>query len=172
MNIVYSVIGLGKLGASLVAALAKQGHQVIGLDTNQQAVDSINQGQAPVQETDLAETLATHKVNIQATQSYQEAILGSQVTFIVVPTPSDEQGAFSLRYAAQAFGSIGRVLAQKKDYHLVVLTSTVLPGATRYGLLPFLESQIELKKSNRKFFNYQNELMHHLKPKYVKRFDG
>ncbi len=141
MNTVYSVVGLGKLGASMVAALAKQGHQVIGLDINQQAVEAINQGQSPVQETALAETLAAYQVSIQATQSYQEAILGSQVTFIVVPTPSDEQGAFSLRYAAQAFSSIGRVLAQKKDYHLVVLTSTVLPGATRYGLLPLLENQ-------------------------------
>src|SRR5207244_13365270 len=61
--------------------------------------------------------------------------------FVIVPTPSDASGAFSLRYAAWAFGEIGAALADKTGYHLVVLTSTVLPGATRHGLLPILEQR-------------------------------
>jgi UDPglucose 6-dehydrogenase len=62
------------------------------------------------------------------------------VTFVVVPTPSEGDGSFSLRFAAGAFTDIGQALAEKDEYHLVVLTSTVLPGSTRYGLLPLLES--------------------------------
>jgi UDPglucose 6-dehydrogenase len=61
------------------------------------------------------------------------------LTYVIVPTPSDERGAFSLQYAAYAFREIGKALARKKDRHTVVLTSTVLPGATRHGLLPILE---------------------------------
>ena len=53
--------------------------------------------------------------------------------------PSDERGVFSLQYASFAFREIGCALAKKQGYHTVVLTSTVLPGATRYGLLPILE---------------------------------
>ncbi len=58
---------------------------------------------------------------------------------MIVPTPSDERGAFSLQYAAFAFREIGKALARKDGWHTIVLTSTVLPGAMRHGLIPVLE---------------------------------
>jgi UDPglucose 6-dehydrogenase len=135
----YSVVGLGKLGASMAAAIASRGFNVIGLDVNPQAVEAVNAGRAPVQETALAETIGANRERLRATLDVDEAIRNSDVTFVIVPTPSDTRGAFSLRYTAASFGAIGRALAHKRTYHLVVLTSTVLPGATRYGLLPILE---------------------------------
>jgi UDPglucose 6-dehydrogenase len=135
----YSVVGLGKLGASMAAAIASRGFNVIGVDVNPQAVEAVNTGRAPVQETNLAETIAANRQRLRATLNVDEAIFDSDVTFVIVPTPSDMRGAFSLRYAAESFRTIGRALAHKRTYHLVVLTSTVLPGATRYGLLPILE---------------------------------
>lgn len=137
----YSIVGLGKLGASMAAAIASRGFQVIGVDINRQSVDAINAGRAPVQETGLDELIAANRARLRATTSHHEAILGSDVTFVIVPTPSDESGAFSLQYAAWAFGEIGAALADKPGYHVVVLTSTVLPGATRHGLLPILEQR-------------------------------
>jgi UDPglucose 6-dehydrogenase len=135
----YSVIGLGKLGASILAAIASRGQDAIGVDVSPRAVDAINAGLAPVQETDLSETIAANREHLAATLSCREAVLASDVTFVVVPTPSDRRGAFSLQQVASAFTEIGQALAHKDGYHLVVLTSTVLPGATRYGLLPVLE---------------------------------
>jgi len=137
----YSVIGLGKLGASMLAAIASRGFNVVGLDVSQRAVELVNAGKAPVQETDLEQAIAGNRERIQATLSYQDAIQSSDVTFVVVPTPTDERGAFSLQYAAWAFREIGHALAEKKGYHNVILTSTVLPGSTRYGLLPILERE-------------------------------
>jgi UDPglucose 6-dehydrogenase len=137
----YSIVGLGKLGASMAAAIASRGFEVIGVDVNQRSVDALNAGQAPVQETGLAELIAANRERLRATRSHAEAILQSHITFVIVPTPSDDRGAFSLQYAAWAFKEIGRALAKKKDYHLVVLTSTVLPGSMRHGLLPLLEQE-------------------------------
>jgi UDPglucose 6-dehydrogenase len=134
-----SVIGLGKLGASMAAAIASRGHDVVGVDVNQAAVDAVNHGRAPVQETGLDDLIAANRSRLRATRSHAEAILSSDVSFVIVPTPSDERGAFKLQYAAYAFREIGQALARKPDYHTVVLTSTVLPGASRYGLLPILE---------------------------------
>lgn len=136
-----SVIGLGKLGASMAAAFAERGLKVIGVDVNQRSVELVNQGRAPVQETNLDETIAKNKERIRATTSHEEAILNSDISFVIVPTPSDERGAFSLQYAEWAFKEIGRALAKKNDYHNVVLTSTVLPGSTRQSLLPVLEKE-------------------------------
>lgn len=137
----YSVIGLGKLGASMAAAIASRGFDVIGVDINQQAVDLLNAGHAPVQETNLEELVAANKMRLRATMSHSEAILHSDVSFVIVPTPSDERGAFSLQYAKWAFQAIGRALAEKSSYHNIILTSTVLPGSTRHGLLPILEEE-------------------------------
>lgn len=141
MNVNISVIGLGKLGASMAAAIASRGFYVIGVDVNRRTVELVNAGQAPVQETSLEETIAATQNRLRATLSHEEAILNSDVSFVVVPTPSDDQGAFSLQYAAWAFREIGRALKKKDGYHNVVLTSTVLPGSTRYGLLPILERE-------------------------------
>ncbi len=137
----YSVIGLGKLGVSMLAAIAKRGFDVIGVDVLQRSVELVNAGHAPVQETNLEETIAANRARIRATTSHREAILSSDVTFVIVPTPSDERGAFSLQYAAWAFRKIGHALADTDSYHLIVLTSTVLPGSMRYGLLPTLEKE-------------------------------
>ena len=137
----FSVVGLGKLGASMAAAIASRGHEVIGVDVNHRAVEALNAGRAPVQETGLQALIDDNRARLTATTSHAEAIHRSELTFVVVPTPSDERGAFSLQYAMYAFREIGRALNTKKDRHTVVLTSTVLPGSTRHGLVPVLEQQ-------------------------------
>lgn len=136
-----SVIGLGKLGGSMAAGMASRGLNVIGVDVNRHAVDAVNAGKAPVQETNLGEMIAANKERIRATLSTEEAVLGSDISFVIVPTPSDERGAFTIQYARYAFKSLGQALKKKQGYHVIVLTSTVLPGATRHGLLPILEQE-------------------------------
>ncbi len=136
-----SISGLGKLGASMAAGIASRGHEVIGVDINAHAVDAVNDGRAPVQETGLGELIADNRERLRATLDQKEAIAESDITFVIVPTPTDETGMFSTQYAVWAFREIGKALAQKDDYHLVVLTSTVAPGATRRDLVPVLESE-------------------------------
>lgn len=135
----FSVIGLGKLGASMAAAIASRGFDVVGVDISPRAVELVNAGHAPVQETGLEQLVNANRDRLRATTCHRDAILNSDVSFCIVPTPSDSKGAFSLQYAKWAFQEIGKALAEKDGYHEVVLTSTVLPGSTRYGLLPVLE---------------------------------
>lgn len=136
-----SVIGLGKLGASMAAAFASQGFNVVGVDVNQRSVELVNAGRAPVQETGLDEMIATNKECIRATLSHAEAVLASDISFVIVPTPSDSNGSFSLQYAKWAFAELGKALRKKTSYHNIVLTSTVLPGSTREALVPVLEKE-------------------------------
>lgn len=134
-----SVIGLGKLGGTMAGCLASRGFNVIGVDVSQKAVDALNAGHAPAMETGLDELINRNKERVRATLSHEDAILNSDLSFVIVPTPSDGRGAFTIQYAAYAFEAIGKALAKRDRYHTVVLTSTVLPGSTRYGLLPILE---------------------------------
>jgi len=137
----YAIVGLGKLGASMAAAIASRGFNVIGVDVSPKSVDLVNAGRAPVQETGLDELIRASRHHLWATTDMHEAISRSDLVFVIVPTPSEKNGAFSLRYAAEAFREIGRALAHKQGYYTVVLTSTVLPGSTRWGLLPYLEAE-------------------------------
>jgi UDPglucose 6-dehydrogenase len=143
----------------MAAAIASRGHEVIGVDINHASVEAVNHGRAPVQETGLGELIGANQSRLRATLSHDEAIVSSEITFVIVPTPSDERGAFTLQYAAYAFREIGRALAQKPAYHTVVLTSTVLPGSTRYGLIPILET-FSGKRCGREFgFCYSPEFV-------------
>jgi UDPglucose 6-dehydrogenase len=125
-----SVIGMGKLGAPMVAAIAARGVRAIGVDTDAAKVAAIGKGLPPVFEPRLAETLILAQGRLTATHSVEDAVRDTDITFIVVATPADADGTFSLRYALPVCEAIGRVLAAKRDYHLVALTSTVMPGST------------------------------------------
>src|SRR6266702_904222 len=125
-----SVIGLGKLGAPMAACFAARGFQVIAVDLDAQKVDAIGRGVPPVHEPGLAELLQECKGHLSATQDTEAAVRDSQATFIVVGTPSEPDGGFSLRYAIPTCEAVGRALRDKNSFHLVVLTSTVMPGST------------------------------------------
>jgi UDPglucose 6-dehydrogenase len=125
-----SVIGLGKLGSPMAACFAAKGFTTVAVDVSDSVVDAMNDGRAPVYEPGLAELIAEGSACLTATTDAREAVLGTDVTFVIVPTPSDDRGGFSLDYVLPAMEAIGRALREKDDYHLVVLTSTVMPGAT------------------------------------------
>src|SRR5215475_6996743 len=97
-----TVVGLGKLGAPMVACLAAKGYDVIGVDVDEQKVAAVGAGRTPVFEPGLAELLGEHRDRITATTDLQDAVRRSQMTFIVVATPSDESGGFSLKWVLPA----------------------------------------------------------------------
>lgn len=136
-----SVIGLGKLGACIAACFADKGFTVVGADVSAKTVEIVNTGQAPVVEPQLAAMIARGHSRLRATQDVGDAVRSSEATLIVVPTPSTDEGGFSISYVLEAARAIGRALRHKDAYHLVVLTSTVLPGSTEYGMIRVLEHE-------------------------------
>ena len=124
-----SVVGLGKLGSPIVAVLASKGYDVVGIDTNPVFVENINNHVAPVEEPQLQELLTEHKACISATTDWAKAITETDMTTVIVPTPSGVDGAFRNDYVLSVMDEIGRVLAKKAGYHLVVVHSTTMPGS-------------------------------------------
>ncbi|HYC64337.1 MAG TPA: nucleotide sugar dehydrogenase [Reyranellaceae bacterium] len=135
-----SVIGLGKLGAPLAAVLASRGFTVIGLDVNKVFVDALNAGKMPIIEPQLNELIAANRQRLSATVDANEAIEKSDASFVIVPTPSDSSGFFSNRFVLQAMETLGKALRKKTGYHMVVITSTVMPGTTGGEIKAALEA--------------------------------
>jgi len=105
-----SVVGLGKLGACLAATLAYRGFSVVGVDIRPEAVEAVNKGIPPVIEPHLAEIMSASTIDLRATTDYRDAVMSSHMTFVLVPTPSAEDGAFSSKYVCDAVSSIGAVI--------------------------------------------------------------
>ena len=137
MNV--SVVGLGKLGAPMAAVFAAKGHRVIGLDVNPTLVDALAAGRAAIEEPRLQEMLDAGRARLRATSDYARLVAESDVTFIIVPTPSDAAGEFSNAYVIGVMESLGAALRAKSGYHVVAVTSTVMPGSTGGPILRALE---------------------------------
>lgn len=135
-----SVIGLGKLGSPMAAVFASKGFPVVGLDLNADFVALINQGRAPVDEPQLQELITANRERLRATTDWVDAIHSTEITFIIVPTPSGPDATFNNRYVISALEHIGGALQSKKGYHVVVITSTVMPGSTERELTACLEA--------------------------------
>lgn len=128
------------MGAPMAAVMAHKGHSVIGVDLNPAYVAALQQGLAPVNETGLAEMIHANRERLTATLSFEAAVLDSEITFIIVPTPSGPDGTFSAKYVLDAAEQIGAALRKKHEWHLVSLCSTVMPGSMGGQLLPALEA--------------------------------
>jgi len=139
MNKKVSIIGLGKLGSSMVAAFASKGFQIIGVDIDNERIQLMNEGKPAVFEPFLAEYLINNEERISATDSYEQAILNSDISFVILPTPTKEEVGFSNEYLVKSAEEIGKALAKKSDYHLVVFRSTVIPTSHKDEIIPILE---------------------------------
>ena len=134
-----SVFGLGKYGSPFAAVMAKNGFETIGVDVNSNVVDAINSGMAPAVEPYLQEYIELSKDRLCATTDHREAVINSDVSFVILPTPSDADGYFTNKYLLDTLETIGSALRDKDDYHLVVIVSTVMPGATEGPITTTLE---------------------------------
>ena len=133
-----SVFGVGKLGFPIVACFAHKGYKAIGVDVDPKIIAAVNERTPFIFEPGLAELLR-ESGDLSATGDYKYAVGNTDMTFIVVPTPSQEDGSFSTKYVEVAAEQIAAGLKDKNNFHVVVLTSTVLPGATEGIVKPLLE---------------------------------
>lgn len=146
-----SIFGLGYVGCVSLGCLAKNGHQVIGVDINKNKVDLINKGLPTIIENDIDEIIKEQhgKGNISATVDSNKAVLNSEISIIAVGTPSSVQGHLDLKYIFKVAENIGKGIKEKDDFHIVAIRSTVMPG-TSEKVADIIES-ISNKKRNKAF---------------------
>lgn len=135
------IFGLGYVGSISAACLARDGHTVIGVDVNPRKSDLIRSGRSPVIEPGLDELIAdvVRGGRLWATTDSQDTVHHTDVSVICVGTPSNGNGSLKLDHVEHVCREIGTALSTSRDYHVVVVRSTVLPGTVRARLIPILE---------------------------------
>lgn len=146
------VLGLGYVGAVSAACLAKEGHQVIGVDPERAKVDLINAGRSPIIEKDLDAIIAHEAAagRLRASAELGDAVRASDLALVCVGTPSLPNGGIDLRYVRRVCEQIGRTLASHPGAPVIVMRSTMLPGTMREVVIPILEKSSQ-KKAGEEF---------------------
>jgi GDP-mannose 6-dehydrogenase len=125
-----SVFGLGYVGCVSLGCLAKNGHNVIGVDVSLTKVNQINSGLPTIIEKDIdiiiKEQFEAGKIS--ATNDFKLAILHTDISVIAVGTPSTTHGHLNLEYIYRLAEDFGKVLADKDRFHVIAIRSTVMPG--------------------------------------------
>jgi len=129
-----SILGTGFIGLCSAACFAEKDIQVLASTHNEKKAKMINEGKAPFYEADLQEIMDNIKANkpelLQCLLDPVKAILETDISMITQGTPMREDKSIDLGYIESTAREIGEALKQK-EYHLVVVRSTVVPGTTR-----------------------------------------
>jgi UDPglucose 6-dehydrogenase len=116
-----SILGSGIVGMAVGLGLSKLGNSVIFYDIDEKKVQQLSNS------------------GLAATSQIEKAIGDSEISFICVPTPLTKN-KIDLSYVQSIVTSLASCLKNKKEYHLVVMKSTVLPKTTEDTVIPLLEN--------------------------------
>ncbi len=126
MNI--GVVGSGYVGLVVGACLAENGNFVVCVDSDERKIVRLRNGEIPIYEPGLNEMVPRNvaEERLRFTASLDEAVRASQVIFIAVGTPQDEDGSADLRHVLD----VARGIAEAMDGYKVIVNKSTVPVGT------------------------------------------
>ncbi len=123
-----TVIGTGYVGLVVGACFAENGNTVVCVDNDARKIRGLQRGKVPIYEPGLEELVRRNRTEKRLTfsTSLSRAVRSSQVIFIAVGTPSDEDGSADLRHVL----AVARDLARAMDGYRVVVNKSTVPVGT------------------------------------------
>ena len=122
-----AIIGTGYVGLTTGTCFAEVGHNVICVDNNAEKVEKLLQGEMPIYEPELEELIASNVSagKLDFTTDLAAALEKSEIIFIAVPTPPNEDGSVDLSYIEAVSHEIADALKPEFGYRIIVDKSTV-----------------------------------------------
>jgi GDP-mannose 6-dehydrogenase len=140
-----NIFGLGYVGCVTAVSLARNGHDVLGIDIDPIKVELINKGRGPVIEPKLEEYLAAAfaegKIRATTNNIDSKEIGSADISFVCVGTPSNENSSLNLNFIQKVVGEIGDYIKKLETYHVINIRSTVLPGTIEEVVIPIIEER-------------------------------
>jgi UDPglucose 6-dehydrogenase len=120
--------GAGYVGLVTAVGLARLGHDVVGVDINQQVVDLLSTGKSPIHENGLEEVLATGLADgrLRFTTDMATGVAQAQVVFVAVGTPPHVDGSPDLTALRSVTANLAKTVAPGT---VVAIKSTIPVGA-------------------------------------------
>jgi UDPglucose 6-dehydrogenase len=139
-----TVMGTGYVGLVTGACLSEFGLQVICMDIDSEKIQALKDGEVPIYEPGLAQLIYKNTASgrLRFTDSVAEAVAASQVIFIAVPTPPNEDGSADLKHVMAAAESIAQHMT---EYKVIVNKSTV-PIGTGHRVKEVIRTVLQNRK--------------------------
>ncbi|WP_317898361.1 UDP-glucose dehydrogenase family protein [Aurantibacillus circumpalustris] len=136
-----TVVGTGYVGLVTGTCFAEVGVDVTCVDIDQKKIDNLNKGILPIYEPGLEEMVSRNalKKRLHFSTALPESIKDSEVAFIAVGTPPDEDGSADLKYVLAVAAGIG----QHIEKPLVVVTKSTVPVTTAEKVRKALQAELD-----------------------------
>ena len=154
-----SFIGLGKLGLPLSSLFAYNGVPVLGIDTNEKLIETLQDNMfTPFFEKNLGGLLDDAYGNIEYTTSYDGVMDETDVSVILVNTQIGD--SYSSEVVENVIKDLcAELVKSSKRYHLFILSSTVMPGEIRNKLIPMIEELTDRELNKGFGFSYVPDIV-------------
>lgn len=130
-----SVVGTGYVGLVSGTCFAEMGNNVICVDNNQDKLKKLKEGIVTIYEPGLEILFHRNieKKRLSFTDDLKFAVQNSEVIFLCLPTPQDEDGSADLKYVFNVANDIGKILSEDgdKNFKIIVNKSTVPVGTSK-----------------------------------------
>ena len=139
-----AIFGLGYVGCTAAGCIAKQGHEVVGIDVSPVKIEAINSGRSPAFEPGLDEliTKAVNEGMLKATDTVGDELDDCDVAIVCVGTPSAADGAHDMSFISQVTQSIADAIKPDRKTPLTVAyRSTMRPGSIEEIIEPIFRER-------------------------------
>jgi UDPglucose 6-dehydrogenase len=136
-----SVAGTGYVGLVSGTCFAETGVDVICVDVDQRKIEMLNNGQIPIYEPGLEDIFKRNveKGRLQFSVDLAKSLENTDVVFIAVGTPPDEDGSADLKYVLSVAAEIGRNI----DHYMVVVIKSTVPVGTSVKVKNAIQAELE-----------------------------
>jgi len=147
-----AVIGLGFVGLSFALVAAKSGQKVIGVEADKKKYDTIRNGKVPFYEPKLENFLKeTKDKTFEVTNDINYAVSNSDIIFLCVNTPENEDSSVNLTYLKTAAAQIGKSIKKGNNEFPVIVVKSTVPPQTTESLVKNTLEEFSLKKVGEEF---------------------
>ncbi len=137
------IIGVGYVGLTTGSCFADMGNTVVCLDKDINKINNLKQGISPIYEPSLEEIIHKNLKNKNLTFTINiNDLLDSEIIFIAVGTPPNEDGSADLQYVKQVAKELGQVI----NKYCVIATKSTVPVGTGEAIKEIIKQ--EIKKRN------------------------
>lgn len=143
MTMRVAIFGSGYVGLVQAAVLSDAGHNVCCIDVDEERIAKLRNGVVPIYEPGLEKLVAENSFagRLTFTTSAEHELNRSDVIFIAVGTPQDQDGSADLNYVLAVASEIGKYIHEDK----VVVNKSTVPVGTAQAV----ECEIKLQLARR-----------------------
>ncbi len=144
-----SVIGTGYVGLVTGACFSEMGNSVICVDIDEKKIQNLKKGTIPIYEPGLEKIVVeNYKQNrLNFTTDIKEALQQTNICFIAVGTPMDEDGSADLKHVLEVAKNIGKYMI----HHMYIIDKSTVPVGTADKVKKTIQNELDKRGSDLTF---------------------